>query len=204
MKRFPLVLSSLILLISNIIVIYFAITNNWNILTIAFVYWGQSIIIGFFNFRKILNLKDFSVKNFSINHKPAEQYSKKFVKYFTAYFFLFHYGLFHFFYFQFLLNSGKPLELMAIFTGIGIFLVDHTFSYFYNRKRDIAKVTAKKPNIGKVMFYPYARIFPLHFSIVLGIFFVQSTYSLLFFLSLKTLADLVMHILEHKQGTLRG
>src|SRR3989338_7760044 len=70
------------------------------------------------------------------------------------------------------------------------FFVNHLFSYFYNRPRD-----TKKPNIGALMFYPYARIIPMHFTIFLSSSFLGA---LPVFLILKTFSDAVMHIVEHK------
>ena len=54
--------STLFLIFSNIVLIIFALFENWNILTIMFIYWCQSIIIGFFTFLKMLTLKDFRQK----------------------------------------------------------------------------------------------------------------------------------------------
>ena len=53
--------STLFLIISNIVMIIFALVENWDLLTIMFIYWCQSLIIGFFTFLKMLTLKDFSV-----------------------------------------------------------------------------------------------------------------------------------------------
>lgn len=54
----------------------------------------------------------------------------------------------------------------------------------------------KKQNIGILMFYPYARIFPMHFTICTAAFLGQAI--LPFFLILKTFADVVMHTIEHQ------
>ncbi|MBU0879375.1 hypothetical protein KKC67_00480 [Patescibacteria group bacterium] len=184
------------LLLSNLATIFFATTENWNLSTIMWVYWFQSITIGFFNFIRILQLKEFSTEGFKINGQPAQ--STQGTKFFTAFFFLFHYGFFHFIYLIFLLtgtftkaygNVPDFIELKYIFLTALLFFVNHLFSYFYNRPRD-----TKKQNIGSLMFYPYARIIPMHLTIIFGSAFVGA---LPFFLVLKTFADGIMHIVEH-------
>src|SRR3989344_624904 len=47
--------STLGLLLSNVIVIVLAVAQKWDISTALWVYWLQSIIIGFFNFLRILS-----------------------------------------------------------------------------------------------------------------------------------------------------
>ena len=96
-------LSLLFLLFSNILTIFFAITENWNLSTIMWIYWFQSIIIGFFNFIRILQLKEFSTEGFRINGRPAQPTQG--TKIFTAFFFLFHFGFFHFSYLNILLTG---------------------------------------------------------------------------------------------------
>jgi len=185
------------LLLSNLATVFFATKENWNLSTIMWVYWFQSITIGVFNFIRILQLKEFSTEGFKINGQPAQPTQG--TKIFTAFFFLFHYGFFHFVYMIFLLtgtftkaygNTPNFIELKYIFLTALLFFINHLFSYFYNRPKD-----TKKQNIGSLMFYPYARIIPMHLTIILGSFFVSA---LPFFLILKTFSDAVMHIVEHK------
>ena len=72
-KRNPLGDSSLFfLIISNLITIGFAVLESWNLQTVLLVYWFQSVIIGIFNFIRILELKEFSVEGLMINGRPAE------------------------------------------------------------------------------------------------------------------------------------
>jgi len=80
------------LLFSNAITIFFATKEGWDISTILWIYWFQSITIGLFNFVRILQLKKFSTEGFEINGRPAEP--TRGTKNFTAFFFLFHYGFF--------------------------------------------------------------------------------------------------------------
>ncbi|NIP29465.1 MAG: hypothetical protein GTN99_09095 [Candidatus Dadabacteria bacterium] len=59
----------------------------------------------------------------------------------------------------------------------------------------------RTPNIGTMMFFPYARILPMHFTIIFGGSIAKaSSKSLVLFLVLKTLADLIMHMIEHAQA----
>ena len=190
-------LSTIILIITNLIIIFLAIYQGWSLITIMWIYWYQSVIIGFFTFLKILCLKKFSTKNFRINKQPVKP--TKSTKLFTAFFFLAHYGIFHLGY-LFFLTTGvvafldlNTLNLVFLIPGILIFFFNHLFSFLYNYKKDSEKVR----NIGTVMFLPYLRIIPMHITIVFSIFLIQSINGLVFFLILKTFADVLMHIIEH-------
>lgn len=214
--------SLLFLIISNLMTIFFAITNNWNLLMIMWIYWFQSIIIGIFNFIKILTLKNFTTENFKINDRSVEP--TKWTKYYTAFFFLIHYGGFHLGYMIFLLVSStlinnemlstnntinmpydqitrvgitsviSSIDFLWILIISSIFFFNHLFSYIKNHKEDSKKIK----NIGRMMFFPYARIIPMHLTIVFGFFLINSATSILFFMILKTLADIIMHQVEHK------
>ena len=190
-----------LLLLSNGVTILLAVTQNWNVLALMWVDWFQSIVIGFFNFLRIRQLKEFSTEGLTINGHPAEPTQER--KNYVARFFLLHYGMFHLVYFIFLLvfsltgmlssvdeNALNSADLKYILPTALLFLGNHVFSYFYNRPRDTGR-----QNIGTLMFYPYARIVPMHLTIILGVFLGGG---LLLFLLLKTLADVVMHVVEHR------
>ena len=138
------------LLFSNIIIIVLSIVQGWEITTVLWTYWIQSVIIGLFNFLRILSLKKFSTENFTINNQPALLSSK--TKFFTAFFFAFHYGFFHFIYaiflFQFF-SSGPPLDLNYLFLGGLIFFLNHFFSYLHNKIIDEKKLSIPVIGIAK-------------------------------------------------------
>ncbi len=184
--------SAISLLLSNFLVIALAIVQKWEASTVLWVYWMQSIIIGFFQMLRILSLKNFSTENFKINNQPVSPTIQ--AKTFTAFFFAFHYGFFHFIYAIFLFNlfTNKPFDFTYIFTGGLIFFLNHTFSFYQNKVTDQQKIQ----NIGQLMLAPYARIIPMHLIIVFGAIIGQS--ALIVFLILKTLADLAMHTLKHR------
>ena len=186
-------MSFISLLISNVAVIILAVIEKWDAATILWVYWMQSVIIGFFQFVRILSLKKFSTEKFTVNNQPVlpTVQTKKTV----AVFFAFHYGFFHFIYAIFLFNIFKisqPVDGMFFFLGSSMFFLNHFFSYRHNRIIDELKIQ----NIGQIMFAPYVRIVPMHVIIIFGFFLGQST--LIVFLLLKTIADLFLHTVKHK------
>lgn len=197
---------------ANAYTIYFALTEHWSLVVLMLVYWGQSIIIGFFNFLRILLLKDFSTKGFRVNGRSVS--ATKGTKIKVAFFFAFHYGFFHvgylIFIFVFLSMVGlgrmtPSIPVQASFFAIGmsilIFFINHTFSFFYNRKAD----ESVSRNIAEVMFSPYLRIVPMHATILLGfnpVFGASNTSMLFIFLIVKALMDVVMHYVEHRKSRL--
>ena len=188
--------SAWMLFLSNCFIIVLAIVQQWYIGELLWTYWLQNIIIGFFNWRRISNLKNFSTKGFKIYGKqvqPTEETKRS-----TASFFLIHYSIFHIAYLIFLLFVTPAMDqrfLLHGTIGLAIFLFNHTFSYRYNKERDAAGC----PDIGSMMFFPYFRIIPMHLIIFIGGYFGDgSMFTLLFFLLLKTAVDLLMHLVGHR------
>ncbi len=165
------------------------------------VYWLQSITIGFFNFILILQLKEFSTEGFKINDRPTQPTQS--TKIFTAFFFLFHFGFFHFGYLMFLLagaftkaygNTLNSAELKFILLTALLFFINHlfsyfSFSYFYN----------KPPNTKKTK-YRLAHVLPLsknNSNASDNNFWLFVWQCLAFILVLKTFADAIMYVVEH-------
>ena len=184
-----------VLLGSNLFTIVLALVQQWNVGELMWIYWGQSVVIGYFNFRRILDLREFSTEGFRINKRAVEPTRKTQRE--TAVFFAVHYGFFHFGYLVFLLaetDIGSGLPWVGIAVCVLAFYLNHLFSYRYNRERERERI----PNIGSIMFFPYLRIIPMHLMIVAGSRFMgSSTLALLIFLLLKTAADVAMHVVEH-------
>lgn len=187
--------SLLALLWSNLFTMVLALFQQWDVGWLMWVYWGQSVIIGCFNVRRILDLRQFSTEGFRINNRAVEPTRKTQRE--TAVFFALHYGFFHVGYLVFLVKEttiGGDLLWLGIAVCIFAFYLNHRFSYHYNRERERERV----PNIGSIMFFPYVRIIPMHLMIVAGWEFAGDTVvGLLIFLLLKTAADVAMHVIEH-------
>jgi hypothetical protein len=81
-----------------------------------------------------------------------------------------------------------------------MFLLNHGFSYWKNRLSDMNR----NINLGTVFITPYARIIPMHLTIIIGFGLLMngssSTLVLALFLVLKTFADVIMHNFEHSSG----
>ncbi|MFH1588844.1 MAG: DUF6498-containing protein [Candidatus Diapherotrites archaeon] len=199
--------SAKVLVLSNLITIVLAVVFSWSIMIILWSYWLQSVIIGFFNFFKILTLKDYSTEGMKISGMRGQPAATTGIKIFIAFFFAFHYGFFHLVY-SFILGAFTFASQAITFTDLNfillagiIFFFNHLFSFLYFKSKP-----QKKANIGTVMFFPYARIIPMHLTIIFGGMFlylgIGSVFVLILFLGLKTVADLVMHSIEHKEQLL--
>jgi hypothetical protein len=191
------------LLFVNLATILLAMIERWDFGEVVWIYWSQSIIIGAYNWRRIMELERFSTEGFKIN--DAEVDPTRATKLKTAFFFAFHYGMFHFVYFIFLCQKADPRRIFSsgwVLLCILAFLANHHFSYRHNREAD----RRSTPNIGSVMMGPYGRIIPMHLIIIFGAFLAPFLGGeLLPFLIIKTGADLIAHIGKHKGlGKLTG
>jgi len=198
-KHFYSDLSLWALIASNLMVIILALIEKWSLGIILWVYWSQSVTIGILWFFKILSLKEFSTKGFKIGGQSVESTAATKIQ--TAMFFLVHYGFFHLGYCIFLSAMFRPAKVSAVFVMAAVFIFYQCFSFFYNRKWE----SKQKPNIGTMMFFPYARILPMHITIIIGGWLQQKaagTHSanaaLLLFMVLKTFADLITHAVERR------
>lgn len=179
------------LVATNVFVLVIALMEGWRLIDVMLVFWIQSIIIGISYVMRIASLDRFSTENFHINNRPVEPTPQ--TKWFTAAFFSFHYGFFHLIYAVFLFTGdyGDPKLDWDLVICAAAFAVNHLYSYRYHRQLD----EQGTPNIGKLMFTPYARIVPMHLTIMLG---ATASGGVLLFGTLKIVADAVMHQVEHK------
>jgi hypothetical protein len=198
--------STWMLIFSNVIVIFFAIVDNLSALEVLWIYWIQSVIIGVFNFVKIISLKEFSTKNFRSSGKELQ--ATKATKISTGIFFLFHYGFFHVVYAMFIggfseigkTSTSGSMHNYLWFTSL-VFFVSYLIEYIQSFRNPPEEI----PNLGAVMFAPYLRIIPMHITIVLGGFIgmigsllnVGINFSIIIlFVGIKTFVDLLTHAVD--------
>jgi hypothetical protein len=184
------------LVVVNLATLAVALGLDWPLSTLMWPYWIQSVVIGYYSRKRILALGRFSTENFTMNDQPvsatpATQRS-------VANFFTVHYGFFHFGYLMFLI---KELPALAWWDVLGWLALGLSFAWNHRLsfEQNVATDRQGTPNIGTLMFLPYARILPMHFTILLGGTVAGGgARAVLIFGALKTLADVLMHFVEHR------
>ncbi len=188
------------ILLGNVLAVGWALKAGWNLREMMGIYWVQSVIIGLFNFFRMLLLRSFSTDGFTSNGKPVPENAQGKIS--TAIFFAFHYGIFHLVYLTFLAGFSESGEKPFWESGgfhwfllsvLG-FLLGHGYSFYENVRADLER----RPNLGTMMFLPYARIIPMHLAIIFGSQVGGGLFPFLLFSGLKTAADYLMHIVEHR------
>lgn len=201
-KRFrPLSFSTLSLIVSNLLVIVFAAVERIPALEVLWIYWFQSVIIGIFHFVEIGSLKVYSTDGLRKDGRPIP--ATRGVRNTTAIFFLFHYGFFHIIYAAFLGGfsalSGRGfggIGSKPVFYSAAIFFLRYLIDFLWSNRA----APAETPNLGRLMLVPYARIIPMHLTIILGGFLITAGRGfsgtadiiiMVIFMLIKTVVDLV-------------
>jgi len=182
------------LLLTNLATVVGTVLQGWNITDLLWIYWGQSVVIGYYNVHRIVDLDRIATDGFISNIRPVEPMCE--TQRCTAVCFALHYGLFHLVYGVFLLTTFRihpGFPVAGVLLCILAFWFTHRFSYRFNRERDRAV-----PNIGSLMFFPYVRIIPMNLVILLGAPIAgDNTLALVLILLLKTAVDVAVHVIEH-------
>lgn len=184
---------------SNALTLALAVALHWDVVELLWPYWIQSVVIGAFARRRMLLLRDFSVEGLAnedgpVTESPETQRS-------AANFFALHYGFFHAGYLVFLWQRSVELEMdrvdVAMFAAAGLAFA---LAHLHSHREHVAADLAGRPNLGALMFMPYLRVVPMHFVIIVGASRGGGGFgALLLFAVLKTLADVGMHVFEHRR-----
>lgn len=206
------------IIVSNVLTVGVAVLKGWGIAQLLWPFWIQSVIIGYYARRRMLALREFSTEGLRVNNNPVSPTPA--TRRSTANFFALHYGFFHFVYLMFLLgmaasadssglvpftnndtgavtmvNIGQTHTIdFVIFAALGL---GFWFSHRASHREHVVADLARRPNIGSLMFLPYARVIPMHLTIIGGAMLGGSAAIWLFGI-LKLGADVIMHKVEHK------
>lgn len=158
--------------------------------TIIWLYWCQSVILGFFNFLDMVTLKaeNISVANMTINDQPATPEKAKGC---LPWFFLIHYGGFHLAYMIFLFVDFKITDINFTFFKFSLLALFVTYVFFFIQNK--IRYSHVKRNISAMFFTPYLRIIPMHLTILLPKFLHWTP--ALTFLVLKMAMDVIGHLI---------
>ena len=156
--------------------------------TIVIFYYMQSVFIGIQYFVRLLNLA-------RIGRDPETGKGQ----YGVAFFFLFHYGMFHAVYFVFLLGMMADIPGRVDFDIVRWVIVALIGNTILSTISDIKRDREEPKVAGVVMFQPYLRVVPMHLLIIFGFNSENSIeWAFMLFVGLKTIADMIMHIVVNK------
>jgi len=100
-------------------------------------------------------------------------------------------------------DSGEVMQLyvgsqglldVVLYVGLAVaFWLGHRASFREHIDSDLAH----SPEPGKLMMLPYLRIIPMHLTLICGVL-LGGAGTVMFFILLKTAADVALHYLEHR------
>jgi len=183
------------LIAANLAALLIAYFTRMSLRELMLVYWIQSVIIGISYFIRMVSLERFSTENFKVNDQPLEEKPES--KWRVACFFLLHYGFFHFAYLLFIAFDRHGPASSGSTAGYALCALVFAVNHGYSLRRNIRMDARGKPNLGTMMMLPYARIVPMHVTILAGGSFYGGAHAFALFGALKIVADAVMHTIEH-------
>ena len=185
----------IMLLASNIYCIWYFNSHSNGFVTVVWIYWLQSIIIGFFNFIDLLTIKNYDTASFKVNNQPLNDKNKGCL----PWFFLVHFGIFHFVYMVFIaVQLGFGVDGGFLLIGVAAFLLESLSSFIRQKNAE----QQMKFNIGTIFFLPYLRVIPMHLMIMGSVFL--SVQPSVIFLVLKTMADILSFMLYQRMWEKAG
>jgi len=178
------------ILASNLFTLIVAIVEQWPVFTALAVYWAQSVIIGLLHARRISSLRRFTTGMFP-DGRPCPTTPKEIKE--ARHRFLFIYGAWHGMAALFLLLGG------LVFTPDWKWMLISTAAFaaseFVNHRRQVVKDQKRILHLNNMLAMPLARILPIH--LCMGVAFgvgegdTTNTTALVFFMTVKTIADLL-------------
>ncbi len=153
--------------------------------TLIWLYWAQSVLLGFFNFLDMLTVRSIAQPNPLDPDAPRSTMKRS-----SAFFFLFHYGFFHVAYLIFIgtMKISGPIDFGLFKYFLAAFIAGQIITFVQHK---IQQRTIKA-DMTKMFFTPYIRILPMHLTILVPAFMHISNMGI--FLILKAIADVVMYM----------
>jgi len=192
--------STLALLTANLMPLLGVLAFNWNVTPIMIFYWAENLVIGFYNVLKMGRAQGSLVgSNTTLNGRQVTQSDRRAL----IVFFIVHYGMFTLCHGIFVLVMFGA-RFNGLFSELALALlflsVSHGVSY---RRNFIGRMEYQRVAFTSLFWQPYSRVIIMHITILVGGTWAQAkgspVYALLVLVTLKTVIDLALHLLEHKK-----
>jgi hypothetical protein len=160
-------------------------------MTLVWLYWSQSMLLGVFTILDLLTIKNAKPVTLTINKAFNSMRDDKKSKYSSVRFFFIIYGALHLFYSAFLLTMNKdhaPIRWEFFKYFFYAFLVGQVINFIQNKIQQRKQETDTAP----IMFSPFIRVLPVHLIIIFSGFFPGR--AMIAFLILKSVADVVTYV----------
>jgi hypothetical protein len=184
------------ILLFNGLFVFLYVIKEVSVGEVIWVYFMQSVLIGAQYFSRMLAMAFRSDTKWRFG---------------MPFFFLIHYGGFHFVYLVFLIiitvsndvNNNWDINFRLLLYSCSALLINMIFSTI----SDIKSERTEEKTPATLMFIPYLRVFPMHIFILLGfnvatnkqpMNWLLNMDAFLVFIVLKTLSDIIFHILVNK------
>lgn len=192
--------STMALVAANLMPLLGVLALNWDVTPIMIFYWAENLVVGFYNVLKMRRAQGLVTgSNTTLNGRPVQQTDRRAM----IVFFIFHYGMFTLVHGIFVLVMFGA-RFRGVFSELGLALlflaVSHGVSY---RRNFIGRGEYQRVAFTRLFWQPYQRVIIMHLTILLGGTWAQAKgspiYALLVLVTLKTLIDLALHLLEHRK-----
>lgn len=157
--------------------------------SVLLTYWVQGLIIGFFHYLRIMNIRKFSESSANAEVSDDDDMLRT-----TAGGFMKIYGFFHFIYLVFIIfipifeKNFPPIDVDLIVLSAAGFFVGHLLVFL----RQLAWDKKQVVNLSVLASKPIIRIIPLHISIIAWGWWGMSP-AFIIFLVLKVVIDTYLH-----------
>ncbi len=188
------------LLLTNILIIFYAITDHWSFYNTFLTVWIQTVIIGIFNLIRLSQFKKHFPNEYQENIETVNQLKNTCIDFPVVYIILF-YALCIFSMFL-NINIFSLIKWSAVFYSACLFFTNHLFSFIYNKPSNldnqyfIDKIHSSASRIVSM------QVVLMMAFISLGQKFLNSIYIIMSFLIIKGTIDIVMHVIEHRSNNI--
>ncbi len=174
----------------NVLFIYEFRNNHSQYHTLIWLFWCQSILIGFFTFLDMVTTRNWKAE--PVTNEPNKSMLSR--RGCWPGFFVLHYGFFHLVYFIFLYAETPANSIDYSFIKYAMLGLLLTQVIFFTQQK--IRYNHIPREIGSLLAMPYLRIVPMHLTILLPKFFDLKP--AIVFLVLKAMLDVACHLITTK------